>query len=473
VSRELLIQQLDMHRAEVLRFYDDRPPGNAVRVQTSAELLNMLANESVQDIVLRPGEYHSPSGFEIRRNNVHLFGGGSILSAAHRPALYIPPQFPAITGTTLFDFADFRSNYQSAVQIGDNGLSQVTVERAPNMTIFSDCAIPDFTQKRGWEDNGRSTMYIRCYAHGWHRTGAAQSQGVCIINTPGPHMFDSCNFQGSEGLLVGGDSVDIPGAHPSHGIIRNCRFGFPERYLDDTVARRYCNGLEFKDGHNWEVTDSVIENVKRQEQTGFGCVITPRSHGSIRALRIQNMRMRRVGSCFNIAGADYATHTSLFTSAEIVGGIFQSDHIRCGGSGIFAKVTSAVDELRIHDITYRGTGTKFLDCHRERWMDEDGVEGPAPSIGLITISNSRIHLGTRYGITQGPAHFGNPGIDSLGRIVDQLAIHGNTFGYPDTTEGRSLATSMRRNFPDNEYLVEADWLNRVGDVWNWLSPTLP
>lgn len=236
-----------------------------------------------------------------------------------------------------------------------------------------------------------------------------ESQGIWIHNGPGPYTIESNYVEASgENIMVGGDTVKIPGCVPADIIIRGNVCYKPDAWR--TSGAFVKNGIELKMGRRVLIENNVIDGNWKNGQVGTPIVITTRNQYNdspwvvIDEVIVRGNVTKRCadGYALSILGRDN-NHPSGQTRRILVEHNLFTDSPR----GVI--VTNGVaDDLTIRRNTFPGIAGTFLAFG-------DGVTS-SPVVTPLTFTHNVFKHG-EYGMNAGS--FGFP------QVVTFKAFTGN------------------------------------------------
>jgi hypothetical protein len=392
------------------------------------------------EVELEPKAACEAVGYVIRRSGTTLKGNGGSLRGTSAPALRVLPGVNDVYVENLTG----ASTSQTVFQIGDNAAAtQNTLELVPRRIVFSRVSVPTHRGKRGFEINGAAELRDCSVADTWS-SALADSQGVAILNTPGPVLIDGGSYSaGSEIILVGGDIIKIPGVIPSNITIQRTHLWRPASWRTDGVSRVVKSNLQLKTGHLVHVRDTRMEGSWKDGQDGPGISITPRSGGAVTNALFERLIITNVGMGFHVTGRDSGAGVPL-TPTRTTGIVVRDTSVTATKAasktaavtrGIYALVLNGVDTFDSQRVTFIGDGSQLV------------YVGDKERIGRIRFIDGFATSGV-YSF-QGPA--GVNGTTWRG-YADVMEVHGNHFA--------NAAAALKKSFPANTFIsrVELDAL---------------
>jgi hypothetical protein len=367
-----------------------------------------------------------------------IFGQNAAILAIGEPAIYTPP------GSFDIEVNDVGATSTGSVVIllGDNvAATQSTVAQAPHHITLRRVRVPSHRNKRGVEVNAVNFQLIDVTVDDLYDPAGQDSQALAILNTPGQGLVQGGRYVGgSEPILIGGDTIKIPGVIPSDIVFRNVWAGRPPEWytLGNTVKSKAI--FEAKTGNRITVEDSTFQGCPRGSWSDcYGIVVTPRSGGATTNILFDRVRILDVTTCIQMTGRDNLTVTPARTDSVTFRDVYCNVHPADlgGGRGIAAIITMAPNRVNFERFTFVGTGTQLI------------YNGDSERIGALRFTDGLATTGV-YGFSS-PA--GNNGTNAAAWVeVDPLSttgalaltVTGNTF--------TGASTIFRTNFPNNTYV---------------------
>ena len=321
--------------------------------QTPAESLTALLSAGGSIALPHGGIY---AGSFTLKSNTSLDCGGSSITGTTGPTLDVPPGTHDVTVTNCI--LTTASN-QRVVLIGRNGASQTTLDQVPQRIHFTNITIPTYRGKRGFEINGAHVTLDVVTVTDLFDPAGRDSQTVWIGNTPGPvTITNSVLSGGTETIMVGGDTMKIPGVIPSDITIADCRLEHPLSWRTDGVKHFVKNLLELKTGHRVKIQRVTLDGSWRDAQSGYAFMITPRDGGDINDVLIEDVTVNHVASVFDFMGrSDLAPATPSPTQNIIVRRVTATaSKVYCAGLGTFALLGGEMHDVSFDQIHFTGDG---------------------------------------------------------------------------------------------------------------------
>ena len=406
------------------------PPMEGTTVQAGGDLQAALDAGPLL-VVLAPAATYERSGFTIRRSGTTIRGNGATIRGTSGPALYIPPGVHDVRIEQL----TAASAFQAVVQAGDNeSRTQRTLDQVPQRIVFDRIRVPTHRGKRAFEINAAHVELRDCEVADVYSPALHDSQAIVILNTPGPVLVEGGSYSaGSEVIMVGGDTIKIPGVIPADITVRNTRLWRPLSWRTDGVNRSVKNLFELKTGERVSVRNVVMEGSWKAAQDGYAIVITPRSGGAIRDVVFDNVTVRQVGAGLQVTGHNLATElpTPFRTTGIVVRrSTIVASRAEFGGRGILALLGMGPDTLEFDDVVFVGDGTSLL------------LNGDRERVGRIRLVNSLVTSG-KYGLMGA----GKANLDDWKAWLDALDVAGSTFS--------EAAPALKPRVPGNTFIDRA------------------
>lgn len=451
-AKVLLDQLADITR-KLQQLLTPQPTWTVVR--TAAELQAALAMEGARIEIPPDTRLTAIGGFIVRARDIHIKGHGptSVLYGDRGPALHVPAATPAITDIRVEALSGAASDgYAAVFRCGNNDAEQTTLERVPRRVLYADIDVPRHLGQRAFEMACADFNIHNSRVGEVYSPGGADSQAVLVVNTPGPGLIDSNQLAaGSEVIMIGGDTVKIPGLRIRGIIISNNCLCRPPEWRTDTVRRVVKTGLELKDGEDVLVMNNTIRGNWRDAQAGNAITITPRAGGAIRNITFESNHIRDSATGYNITGHDIAGTAERpipptpFRTTGIVDRNSTFDvSTAFGGHGILALLGMGPDTVSFENVAVRGNGNALIRS------------GDRERIGRIRVVNSLATVGS-YSVVGPPGN----NLANWRDWLDAYEITGNTF-----TGASSLVTAsnpsgvsgfFRTAAPENTFLPRAEW----------------
>lgn len=369
-----------------------------------------------------------------------------IAGVAGGPALSIPPGSKNISVTIGIITSD---DPQRAVAVGDNdSAKQGTLDSVPDgieLTTF----VPTFRGKTAFWINGRNVRLINCGCADVFSAWGSDSQGVAILNTPGPVSVEGGTFEAaSENILVGGSGTGIANVVPS-GLT----------FQDLTLIKRASwftagkppvkNSFELKAGLDVTLRRTKIDGNWLGGQPNGSCIVlTPRDGKQVGRVLIEDVTCVNVGAGINMASHDDIAYCPQMTDVTFRRLSVTTDKTR--GTGWFALMAGEHQNVVFDSCQFVGQGTTIYAVIGTVWDSPTSKHLGWRSKG-VKVLNNRL-ASNSYGVmltavapgtTDAPAGRGY-GANWQWAWPDGV-ISGNTFAG-------STAAMMKKNLPvDNVF----------------------
>jgi hypothetical protein len=364
--------------------------------------------------------------------------GASITGSSSAPAIYIPPgvndvSVSAVNLTTAYD--------QRVVQCGNNDSTQTSPDRVPRRITFERVNIPTYRGKRGFEINCANVVLDRVTVSDLYDPAGRDSQTVWIGNTPGSITLSNGTFSGgTETIMVGGDTMKIPGVVPSDITVTDCALNHPLSWRTDGTKHYVKNLFELKTGHNVTVRRTTLDGSWKDAQSGWAFMITPRNDGNINGLLVEDVTVSNVAGVFNFLGfSDLAPATVSPTQNIVIRRVTASASkaFSTSAMGIFAMLGGEVHDVSFDSITFTGDGNYFLSTYAGTVIDlATGAGRRGRAIDTLSVTNSTFTAGVYGFFLHGTA---NAGPTQQG--VKTLTVTGNRI--------TGATATLKKNLPQN------------------------
>jgi hypothetical protein len=275
--------------------------------------------------------------------------------------------------------------------------------------------------KRGITMNSRHTTVKNSYLSNFKSTWQ-DSQTIAGWNGPGPFTIENNYLEAAgENLAFGGSTPAIQGLVPSNITIRRNHLFKPLSWKKNHPSYAgkpwwVKNAFELKNARNVLFEGNVIENVWRDQQKGYGIVLTVRTNSGavpwavIENVTILNNIFRHCGGGVNMLGFD-TNRMGVTRKITIRHNVMEDiSNEFSGASGIlFQMLNNAQDVLIAHNTGFH-SGPISQVVH---------FEG-APSEGFIYRNNISAH--NVYGIVGAGTQ---PGNHTLGKYAPGAIVTAN------------------------------------------------
>jgi hypothetical protein len=370
--------------------------------------------------------YGLPDGYlALVENGTQVEGRGATLSAATGPALSVGMRTSTAPSAATFAELMIGTGYKhAAIRIGRNDSGQVDPALVPQNITFTRVYSLGHRGKRAFEINGAGVRLENCEVRDLYHPDAIENQGVCVLNSPGSIAIEGGHFEGaSQCLMVGGDTMKIPGVRPTGIHIARGTYTRPLAWKA-TSFPDVKTIIELKDGLEVVIDSCLLSNCWKSDQDGFAFTFTPANGGAV-SVDVLNCTVRTVANIVSITGKDAHGINTTRTKVRILGGSYHTDR-DMGGQGRFALIQHGPELVEVIgcDIQHHGSSCFYID---------------AAPIDRLVIEGNRFAYGTYGMFIGGRAH----GDNSAGTIR-QLIIRGNTIA--------GAASGFKARYPDNTYV---------------------
>jgi hypothetical protein len=391
-------------------------------------------------VALTPGAVYSGT-FVVRKSGTSLDClGASIVGPRTGPAIHVAP---GTNDWAIVNCIASTANDQRVIQIGNNDAAQTALDKVPRRGIITGLRIPTCRCKKGIEVNGAEVEIRGSDIADVYDPGGRDSQAVAILNTPGPVLVDGNELSsGSEPIMIGGDTMKIPGTVPSDITISNNHIYRPEAWRGDGVNRAVKNLLELKTGVRVKVLNNRFEGTWRAAQPGYAIVVTPRSGGDIHDVLFDGNTLDRTAAGFNIMGADSATITPSPVSGVVIRNMKATlRKSTYGGNGAFIQLTTEVQDVATENVAVDTDGAAIVLGDFGARMMPDGSVVKTGKLGSFSMTNSLCRVG-KYSF-----FFRAANASKWQAVLNALSVTRNTFADADP--------ALVKGFPDNTYVDDA------------------
>lgn len=401
------------------------------------------AGDNLQAALDRGGTIQLEAGATFAGNFVFSKPGTRVLGpstniagSAGGPAVYVPPgakdvQIILASATTAWD--------QRVVMVGDNDPAhQAKIEDVPQairLSIF----VPQHRGKTAFWINGRDVTLIDCGCLDVYDPAGRDSQGINILNTPGPVIVRGGTFEAaSENILVGGDVTGIADVVPSNLLFEN--IFLPKRDAWRLAGKPAVkNNFELKAGINVLVRNMRIDGNWVSGQAGSAIVITPRNGKTIGNVTFEDVQLAHVTHAINMIAQDDKAY-----SPKTVGVTFR--RVSADTTHRFLQMGGEFTNVLVEDSEYVGADNTIYSYGSAVWdTPTASVRNGFVSRGVEILRN-RLAC-NKYGLmlttpTGGQAYGAN-----WAQAWPDGVISGNTFTG-------ATALMMKKNLPtDNVFLA--------------------
>jgi hypothetical protein len=380
------------------------------------------------------GEYSAitiPSGGRLIGNGASVIGNAG-------PAIYVAPGTSDVrVEHAIATVTNWRGG---VVQLGDNSATtQGTLAAVPTGIVVDSVTIPTHRGKAGFEIHATAVQLINCSAYDVWDPGLSDSKAIWIHNTPGGIIVTGGHFEsGSENIMIGGDSVKIPGNTPTDILIDGATFQKPLSWQTDGINRSVKNLFEVKAGRNVTLRNSTLDGSWVASQTGFAVVITPKNANIVDGVLVEDCVVRNAGALVQLMGLDYNTVTPQATRNVVFRRVqFTLSKAQFGGLGGLATMTGGMKDVTFDQCSGTHDGSQMVISDSNATY---GQQGP------VTITGCTMPTG-QYGLKADGINYGDAlaaGSVYIGQELLIGSIAGNTFsGAP---------SRFKTNFPLNTWV---------------------
>lgn len=414
---------VQMIRDEINREPIPPEPPDGTRLESGDDLQTALDTGGAF-ILANGATFEQAAAFKLKQSGTSITGEGSnLVESQNDHAFDIPIDCDDLTFANL----TVVGGSNEAVQIGVNGTSQDTVDKAPRNILFDRVRSVGHRGKRAFDNNGGNVLFLNCEVLDCYSPDNVDSQAICLLNGPGPMFVDGGYFEAAaENLMVGGDTMKIPDCRPTGITIRNATFTKPLAW-QTAGTPKVKNLLELKDGNDVLIENCDLTNSWASAQDGFGFMFTPSNGGSNRNVIVRNCRMSNVSGIVNVVGMDKSGINQQRSQITFEVGDYKTNKTQNGGRGIFALIGESPEWFIAKDCIIRVDGTAFVDIYDKKPVD------------LLRIVNCDWNY-PKYGIRIGGYNHG----EDFYNVVGTIEITGNVI--------RGAASAFKTRYPDNTYL---------------------
>lgn len=404
------------------------PPSTSKIVKTTNELLAAL--EQGGSIEMQGQEFYNPGGFVVRSKTNLFSTTNALVRADNQPAIRIKPK----TTDVVLDAFAATCNFSGAVhQWGDNDVNtQSTPEDVPLRITGRKLSVPTHRGKRGIEVNAGDVLIQGCQIEDVYATSAADSQAICILNSPGHIVIEDSKLSaGSENIMLGGDSMKVAGQVIRDVIIRNCHLFKPMSWKDDGINRAVKNLIELKAGDQIQILNCTLDGSWRAAQDGWAFVITPRNSQSVTNVTLDGCNAINVSGGVNIMGLDYNLLPPEATNNVVIKNCTFDVSKLLGGRGILALITNNTKALTFDNVTFNGDGSAIITS------DSKEPQGPC------LVKGSALKY-LNYGVTMPGSNYGNKLDPASPYYPRRLEVD-----FLQNTFTGTVNSQFKKNFPNN------------------------
>ena len=377
-----------------------------------------------------------------------VFGAGSGVHGVGEPAVWLRAGFHDVK----MGGGRFTSTHADVLAFGENTANQKTVESAPHGVHLIDCLVPTHRGRRGYSLHAADVTLDNCQGLDiWH-IGSGDTQGVYILNGPGPYRITGGRYQAaSENFLAGGDRPQIPNMVPADITIDGVEFDKPDSMRG--VSCNVKNNVEFKSARRFAVRNCRVHGCWRQGQDGVAFTLTPAGDGEDRVPVdasgivedgvIEDNLIWDVAAIFQVVGRNVHAYTERpLNNVSIRRNIVACDRIKNVGTGQFLSIAGEVAGIEVVDNVGFVDGSSLVYAYRGTVIEKDGVKHGGQNLGRVVFSRNWTPMG-KYGFNIDGAP--NSGTGQL--MINTLEVAGNQFSGGDAAQ--------RKTLPSNTYLTAA------------------
>jgi hypothetical protein len=407
----------------------------------------LTTTERLQAALLKGGtldllEGQVYDGFVVSVPGTTVNGHGAVVHATGL-GLWVTASNVTVRGLTVQT-----TSTDTAIRCGANDSSQTAVSQMPVGVVLEQLTVPLHHGKRGIEVNCAGVVQDNVLSNVWDH--GQDSQGIAVLNSVGPVQIlrNTLTAIGSEGILLGGDLLKLPG-ELEQVLIEGNTITRPVAWMtgttEDKSAQKVKNGIEVKRGRHVIVRNNHVDVVYAGAgQDGWAFVITPRAGGDIHDVLFERNVATNVGGCFNILGQDTA---NIQTPAPLSGVVLRGNDctmskLKYGGRGQFALIVGEPADITITQNLIDGDGTSFVNYDPGKVLS--GVDAvtqrPGGPIASLTITDNLVGNAGSYGVFL--AGVANGGPSPAGATV--FVMTGNTIALASAT--------LKKNQPVNTYV---------------------
>lgn len=417
------------------------PVPQVAQVQTADALVAAL--KSGGNIAIAPGVTLTGS-YTVSAPGTALSGNGATINGGKSgPALVVPP---GVSNVTISDLT-LASDVDPVILCGANDTTQTQLAQAPTNITLQRLTIPTHRGRRGIEWNCTGLVQDCVVLDTWDPYGQ-DSQALAILNSPGSTHVTGGKYQsGSEGILIGGDTMKMAGVYPTDITIENLEISKPLSWQTDGIKRKVKNLLELKTGRHVVARNLVLDGCWQDAQEGWAIVLTPHSCGDIHDVLIDNVRATNCGAAIQLMGLEYdGTPTPAALSGIVVqNSRFTVSKAKYGGRGVFVLATGEPADFTATNNVVVSDGTSCFYYDPGSVLDPvTGVKRTGGPFGRVTLTGNHLVPGI-YGLVF--AGIANGGASPTG--VTSLTVTGNSFA--------DAAAALKKNLPQNSYVDRATW----------------
>lgn len=393
------------------------------------------------EIVLEAGATYTADRYRVTRTGTRLRGQGASLHGTGWAALHV---LPGVHDVQVRDILATSDHPGAVILLGDNSsTTQGSLELVPRDIVLDGITIPEHINgKRGIEVNAVATLRNLDIQNVW--VAGQDNQAIGILNTPGPVTVEDFSLSsGGEIVMVGGDSLKIPGVWPCDLTFRRGRLWRPLTWQTDGVSRTIKNSFELKAGERVLVEDVEIDGNWADAQTNGTIVLTPRNGANVADVTFRRLTVRNTYAAFNVLGWNDSTtqppHTRPCENITVVDSHFTLDRVAFGGTSYNSRFLL----LQRGAGRFEVTNTRVLTDMR--YHDLIRASDRYAPVGPLVLQGNR-WLVPYYTSSAIPFPCPDNAVDTW---FPGLVVDGNTIG--DT------GTATKTRWPANTFLTADEW----------------
>lgn len=246
-----------------------QPPPAVTTVTTAAELKAALAKGGA--IKLADGGVFV-GNFVVSVDGTSLLGTGTLQPAdGLTPTVRVTASDVTVIGPTVLGPNPDRETFAVGTTAATSVEQNPSNVRVDSVRLVANAG----GGLRGFSLHGRNITVTHARVEGYWFKGR-DNQAIWISNGPGPYtLTDNYLEAAGENILVGGDTVRIPGCVPSDILIRGNTLTKPLAWKTNGATVK--NLLELKTGRRVLIENNLLENVWPSGQDGSAIQITVRN----------------------------------------------------------------------------------------------------------------------------------------------------------------------------------------------------
>lgn len=422
-------------------------PTDSVLVRAGENLqaaLDVGGNIGLEDGAIFPGN------FIMKKAGTRLLGPKAGLAGPNGgPALSIPPGTKDVKVTLATAVSAWD---QRVIMVGDNDPAvQSKPEQVPDGVEIT-CFVPKHRGKTAFWINGKNVKLINCGCADTWDPASRDSQGISILNTPGPVYVSGGTFEaGSENIMVGGDTTGIPDVQPTGIVFEDITCSRPLSWKTDGVNRKVKCLFELKAGIDVVLRRAKLSGCWVNSQVGWCFMLTPRDGKQVKSCLFEDCTVTDVGGGISMLGYDNIIYPTVVARPNTQDMTFRRVNVTARkdfGTGRFAQWEAEPQRVVIDDCTFEGPDTTIYSAAGTCWDSPTVKREGGVCRGIRVTNNHLAHRG--YGISTGTVVA--DGAYAYGQNWQQAwpdgVISGNTFIVP------SLPNLGQKFLPtDNKWVV--------------------